>query len=275
MFRLLAGRRVHEADTEVERLMKVVSDPAPPLASVAPQVAQEVCAVVDRALAYDRERRYQDAASMQADVRAVARGDKSVHAAEPAATSEPAQRRMRTSGDVPSRRLDAEPPTVGPRPRPQEPPLADEGGTRAQPGYVHDLPTVAARPTSTPGTQPTASTRAVASAPVTAPMAALALEPPPVIPPAPARPISRRQPVPRGLLAAVAAGSMTLLLLIAVVVWFIASARSDSAPASDAVAPAPSALPSIASPATPPVANPMTPVAPAPPMPGHGRGHHR
>ena len=36
MFRLLARRRVHEAESEAEMLLKMASEPAPPLASVAP-----------------------------------------------------------------------------------------------------------------------------------------------------------------------------------------------------------------------------------------------
>ena len=38
MFRLLAGRRVHEADTEAERLAKLMSGAAEPLGAVAPRV---------------------------------------------------------------------------------------------------------------------------------------------------------------------------------------------------------------------------------------------
>jgi eukaryotic-like serine/threonine-protein kinase len=74
MFRLLAGRRVHEAATEAERLAKLMSGAAEPLASAAPGVPPSVCAIVDRALAFDRADRYPDAAAMQADVRA-ARGE--------------------------------------------------------------------------------------------------------------------------------------------------------------------------------------------------------
>ncbi len=74
MFRLLAGRRVHEADTEAERLAKLMSGSAESLGSVATKVPAAVCAIVDRALAFDRSNRYPDAAAMQADVRA-ARGE--------------------------------------------------------------------------------------------------------------------------------------------------------------------------------------------------------
>ena len=83
MFRLLAGRRVHEAETEAERLAKLVSGPAPPLASVAPHVPPEVCAIVDRAVAYDRANRYPDAAAMQKEVRAARRMGKPPTAVAP------------------------------------------------------------------------------------------------------------------------------------------------------------------------------------------------
>jgi serine/threonine-protein kinase len=75
MFRVLTNRRVHEADTQVELLMKLVTEPAVPLASVAPAIPAPICAVVDRALAFERNARYPDAAAMQADVRAAMRGE--------------------------------------------------------------------------------------------------------------------------------------------------------------------------------------------------------
>ncbi len=74
MFRLIAGRHVHEADTEPETLLKMVNEPAPPLASVVPDVPSGVALVVDRALRFDREQRYPDALTMQGDVRALREG---------------------------------------------------------------------------------------------------------------------------------------------------------------------------------------------------------
>lgn len=74
MFRLIAKRRIHEAKTETEMLLKMASLPAPPLLSVAPEVPPGVGQVVDRALRFDREQRYPDAPAMQADVRAVRAG---------------------------------------------------------------------------------------------------------------------------------------------------------------------------------------------------------
>ena len=74
LFRILARRRVHEAPTETETLVRMASEPAPPLGSVAPDVPRDVCLVVDRALMFDRAQRYPDAATMQSDIRAVREG---------------------------------------------------------------------------------------------------------------------------------------------------------------------------------------------------------
>jgi serine/threonine-protein kinase len=302
MFRLLAGRRVHEADTEVERLMKVISDPAPPLATVAPQVTADVCSVVDRALAFDRDRRYPDAASMQSDVRAVARAEKPLQAAlgtEPATQQDLPQRGMPASRDEPSRRPVVEPPTVEARPRPQASPqqrLAQpapaptDSATRALPGYVHDVPTVEAPPASSlplssSGTQPMPASRPIAPAPKTALMVAAAPAPSPgpppvapVIPPAPLRPVAPRPRVPLGVVVAVAAGSTSLLVVLAVVVWLVASPRPDAPSAGDAVAAATASMPSIVPSAVPPPAAVPSPAVPFPQPPaqpaGHGKGPH-
>jgi eukaryotic-like serine/threonine-protein kinase len=73
-FRILAGRPVHEADTDAGLLVAMATQPAPPLCRVAPEVPKEIGAVVDRALAFYKEDRYPDARTMQADVRALRAG---------------------------------------------------------------------------------------------------------------------------------------------------------------------------------------------------------
>lgn len=73
-FRILAKRKVHEADSEAELLMAMATQPAPPLASVAPDIPRDVCAIVDLSLAFSKDARYPDARTMQADVRAAMRG---------------------------------------------------------------------------------------------------------------------------------------------------------------------------------------------------------
>jgi len=73
-FRILTGTKIHQAPSEAELLMAMASQPAPSLQSVAPDLPKALCMVVDRSLAFAKEARYPDAATMQADVRAVAAG---------------------------------------------------------------------------------------------------------------------------------------------------------------------------------------------------------
>jgi serine/threonine-protein kinase len=74
MFRLVARRRIHEAENEAQLLVKMGTEPAPPLASVAPGAPPGVCLVVDRALQFERDLRYPDAATMQRDIQALRAG---------------------------------------------------------------------------------------------------------------------------------------------------------------------------------------------------------
>ncbi len=69
MFTLLTDRTVHEAPTVQLVLAAAMTKPARSLASVAPSVPPSVCAVVDRALAFERNDRWPDARSMQNAVR--------------------------------------------------------------------------------------------------------------------------------------------------------------------------------------------------------------
>ena len=68
-FRLRAGRRIHEADSPVEVVMKMAKVPAPRLATVAPGVSEPYARVIDRGLEFKREDRYPTAAAMMKDVR--------------------------------------------------------------------------------------------------------------------------------------------------------------------------------------------------------------
>jgi serine/threonine protein kinase len=74
-FRILSKRRIHEADSEAGMLIAMASKPAPALRSVAQHVPENVAAIVDVALAFNRDARYPDARTMQADVRAVQRAE--------------------------------------------------------------------------------------------------------------------------------------------------------------------------------------------------------
>ena len=75
-FRILARRRIHESDSEAGLLVAMATSPAPLLRSVAPHVAEPLATIVDLALAFNRDARYPDARSMQADVRAVRAGQR-------------------------------------------------------------------------------------------------------------------------------------------------------------------------------------------------------
>jgi serine/threonine-protein kinase len=97
MFRALSGRRVHEAANEADLLVKMTSQAAPALASVASTIAPGVCQIVDRALALEREQRYPDAATMQLDVRATRDGKAPPYAVAASAGDEDALRALAAS----------------------------------------------------------------------------------------------------------------------------------------------------------------------------------
>jgi serine/threonine-protein kinase len=66
MFYLLSGQDVHPAESANEMLVLAATKPARALASVAPDLPVCLGLVVDRALAFERDARWQDARSMQA-----------------------------------------------------------------------------------------------------------------------------------------------------------------------------------------------------------------
>lgn len=57
MFRIVTGRRVHEAENMVELVSLMASEPAPPLRTVKPDAAEALAGVVDRALFFERDDR--------------------------------------------------------------------------------------------------------------------------------------------------------------------------------------------------------------------------
>jgi serine/threonine-protein kinase len=82
MFRIVAKRRIHDAHNDPDLLVKMATQPAAPLASVAPTTPPPVCMVIDRALAFQRERRYPDARTMQGDIRALRKSEEPPYATE-------------------------------------------------------------------------------------------------------------------------------------------------------------------------------------------------
>jgi len=70
MFTAIAGRPVHQGDAPEEVMVRSATQPAPGLASVAPEVPTAIAAVVDRALAFAPDQRFADAAAMQTAIAA-------------------------------------------------------------------------------------------------------------------------------------------------------------------------------------------------------------
>jgi serine/threonine-protein kinase len=69
MWQALTGRLVHEGRTANEELLSAMTNPAPPILSVLPTLSPAVAQVVDRALAFEKEKRWLDAERMQEGVR--------------------------------------------------------------------------------------------------------------------------------------------------------------------------------------------------------------
>jgi serine/threonine protein kinase len=89
LFRLLAGRYVHKAENAFELLKKMAREPAAPTRSVAPWVPEEVCAVIDKALAYDRDDRWPSARAMLEAVRGLSRIEPLAEHLEPSLSTAP------------------------------------------------------------------------------------------------------------------------------------------------------------------------------------------
>jgi len=69
-FTLISGARLHAATSLHEHLLLITTTSPRPLARVAPHVPAPICAVVDRALSLDKDRRWNDARAMQSALRA-------------------------------------------------------------------------------------------------------------------------------------------------------------------------------------------------------------
>src|SRR5690606_8215467 len=72
MFALVCGRTVHEAERSNELLLACMTQHAPPVCAVAPDVPEIAAAVIDKALAFEKTARYASAEEMLDDVRYVA-----------------------------------------------------------------------------------------------------------------------------------------------------------------------------------------------------------
>jgi hypothetical protein len=187
-FRILARRRVHEADSEAGLLLAMASKPAPPLASVAPHVPEGIAAIIDLALAFDRSARYPDARTMQADVQAATRAE-----APPYVSALLGARDVATRHDMPAAVVPL--PTAHPKTVVGAPGVVSPSFTPAASAVTATPPPVSVAVASVPAALPP-SARATTSA--TAP------QPEP-------------QALPGWLLAAGAGGC----LLLGVLLWFL------------------------------------------------------
>jgi eukaryotic-like serine/threonine-protein kinase len=69
MFAVLTDRYVHEAETVNEQLLAAMTEPAPPIAQILPNIPPEAAKVVDRALVFDKQGRFPSALAMQEALR--------------------------------------------------------------------------------------------------------------------------------------------------------------------------------------------------------------
>jgi eukaryotic-like serine/threonine-protein kinase len=74
LFELLSGRTIHDDLPGSQLLVAAATRRAPPLASVAPELPANVCAVVDRSLAFHKTERYPSASGMRSEIRASRQG---------------------------------------------------------------------------------------------------------------------------------------------------------------------------------------------------------
>jgi serine/threonine-protein kinase len=72
LFTLLTGVEVHPGPTPTEQTIYAATQPARPVESLAPWLAPDVSTVINRALAFEREARWQSARAMQAALRSTA-----------------------------------------------------------------------------------------------------------------------------------------------------------------------------------------------------------
>jgi serine/threonine-protein kinase len=66
IFRAMSGKRIHEKQTAFDMTVAAMKDQAPSLATVLPEAGPLLVAAVDRALAFDKSARWQDARALRA-----------------------------------------------------------------------------------------------------------------------------------------------------------------------------------------------------------------
>ena len=105
-FRIITGRRIHEAENVVQLVVKMATTPAPPIREVMPTLSDTFSRIIDKALAYEKSDRYASAEVMRDDVRAAIatlRGDEieATHVAPFSDRAIPVAARKRSSPTLP------------------------------------------------------------------------------------------------------------------------------------------------------------------------------
>jgi eukaryotic-like serine/threonine-protein kinase len=77
IYRSLTGKPLRKGRNDNEAFVLAATQPAPSIARLAPELPVEVVAFVDKSLAHDRARRFQDAAAMRAEMLALLSGIRS------------------------------------------------------------------------------------------------------------------------------------------------------------------------------------------------------
>jgi len=266
LFRILAKRKIHVTTSEGELAAKMATVPAPSLGSVAEGIDPRVVRVVDRALAFDQGARYADARAMQADVRAVLRGEDPPNASPPPVSLAPATKPLpkgrsplaRSSPEHPKLQQTAKDTSLGLEPTavpaPESAPISinvepDDDDGWGEPSVTKPLPPEARR--------------AVAAA-IEAPKAAA-----PAKAETPASPASKKTPTPRPMTSATRISASTPAATAKEPASAPDPATKKPAAAEPAAAPPakPSPAPSAAPPAKPspaPLAAPPAKPSPAP-----------
>jgi serine/threonine protein kinase len=279
MFRILAGRRVHEAESEAELLMAMASRPAPPLATVAPGIPEPVCSVVDLSLAFSRDARYPDARTMLADIRALRAGGLPPYATARFAARDEA---TRADGLAPSVRTQPIGAAMVPSQRGATVPLAayrPSGAAALAPGPSVPAPGPMVPPLDTApmSTRGNTAPMAVTFGPGTAPAPGVALAPVLSSSSPPAVSTPRKSSSGRGLLVLV--GALALAVGLGGALWFLRRGEDAEATGRPLPAPEPSAEGAArpAAPAPNAVVSPVTsppaltdPPSPRPAVADHG-----
>jgi serine/threonine protein kinase len=125
LWEIFTGRDIHETSSSQELLLAMLTRPAPPVLSVAPDVPAPLAQVIDRALAFHAADRYPDAQTMLDDLREARAGR------PPPFASAPSARALPTVASTPKAIAAAT--TPEPTPHPQG---ATEKGAALQPLLV-------------------------------------------------------------------------------------------------------------------------------------------